>query len=265
MFDRKTQDEGSMAQLENQTIQVYYEYHKSDEQRFASFLTHLQQAAPGERRPYSSKFGAIDLVSGVAIAVVFLLGASSRATIGKYLEGVFRSKDIVKLGESHREIIDEWMSKLGDEIGLLTQSVRQAEAIDLSADIFDGQSKAVSLEINLPGGVCYVVLNHADADDEIIAGIPEGVRAATAYAAEIGFPEDCPATQLYYDKTDKSWRYLLMPTFSGMGNHIDRYVDLKTGQVQLIPSGVHFDQLFDPHPEDQLKFLVSHHWHDRRK
>jgi hypothetical protein len=102
-----------------------------------------------------------------------------------------------------------------------------------------------------------VILNHKEMSPRLISSLPKGILSSLRYLCEEGFSERVVAFQLYYDRQSEQWVYLLAPTVEGFGNYIDRYVDLRDGEIRYIDSQADFIRKFCPVPDDTYKFIVS--------
>ena len=98
--------------MTSQVVQVTYMYNMDDERQLSVYLEELEKRVGGKREPYGSRWGAIDLVPFLEIAIAFVAGLAAESVIAKYFEGLFNSEAAKNLGEKHRKQIEDWFSKL---------------------------------------------------------------------------------------------------------------------------------------------------------
>jgi hypothetical protein len=240
-----------------QSLEINYVYRQSKEKDLEAFLSGLQNEVGGEREPYGSRKGALDLVSFLELAVVFTAGIALRPVVQKYFEGLLNADALKKLGEEHRKQLVEWFVECENSLLELIQAVQSSLALIHTSFTFRGKEEALVLEVPTGAGTLYVVLNHKNISPVLLKNLPKGIVSAIRFLYETGFPDRTIAFQLYYDREAKEWIYLFAPSMEGFGNYIDRYVDLRDGQVKFISSPQDFSRLFQPSVEDEFKFLVS--------
>jgi hypothetical protein len=240
-----------------QQIQINYVYRQSEEKELEAFLSSLQNEVGGEREPYGSRKGALDLVTFLELAIVFTAGIALRPVVQKYFEGLLNADALKKLGEEHRKQIVEWFVEFENSLSELIKAVHSNLALIHTSFTFRGKEEALVLEIPTGAGTLYVVLNHKNISPILLKNLPKGIVSAIRFLHETGFSDRTIAFQLYYDKEAKGWIYLFAPSMKGFGDYIDRYVDLRDGQIKFISSPQAFSKLFQPSAEDEFKFLVS--------
>lgn len=246
-----------------ESCNIEYVYRKSEEEELEETIGRLQEQLGGNRKPYHSRHGAIDLVSFLELLIIFTAGISVKPVLQKYFEGLLNADGLKKIGESHRKEITEWFLKLEKDIFQILDALHSSLSVLHTSFTFDGNEEAVVLEIPTYSGLLYVTLNHRDITPKLIKNLPEGIIKAVRFLCEKGFSGDTMVLQLYFDKQLQQWVYLLAPTVEGFGNFIDRYVDLRDGEIRYLASQSEFIQTFNPAPEDTLKFLVSPYWRDK--
>jgi len=233
---------------------VEYVYQKDDEANLLPVLRRLEGEIGGDRHPYGMRAGDIDLVSFLEIAVYSLASAAVATLVHKYFEGLFG--DYAKeFGKRHRKQLGEWFSKFETDLKVVVQSFEHAYKTKIPFYL-ERKPMAAVICINIGTKILYVVLNHENVSPKLMANLPKGIIQALRFLAESPLAKRGAISQLYFDKTSNSWRYLFLPTKQGFGRWIDRYVDLVTRQVFQIGSQTEFIEKFDPHINDEFKFLV---------
>lgn len=235
-----------------EVIELEYVYCQREEQAIEALLRKLQHEVGGNRRPYATRGGGIDLVTFLEIAISFTAGP----VLSKYFEGLFNAEALKQLGERHRQQISEWFLKLESDSSLLLRTVQyllDIERIPLSFE----EERAFAIKIKLGRCDLYVVLNHVTRTPRLLLNLPKGIIKAIRFLAEKGVPEDAVVFQLYFDKISQEWKYLLVPSRKGFGHWVDRYIDLDSEQVKQISSPHEFIELFQPSMQDKYKFLIT--------
>jgi hypothetical protein len=240
-----------------QTLELTYVYSNSEEKQLESLLVNLETEIGGSRKPFSTRAGAIDIVSFLELVVAFIAGAAAQPLLEKYFDGLFNADRLKKLGEHHRKEITEWLLKLENDFSRLLDALHSNLQLLHASFTFDGKEEAIVLEIPTYSGTLYVILNHKEMSPRLISSLPKGILSSLRFLCEEGFSERVVAFQLYYDRQSEQWVYLLAPTVEGFGNYIDRYVDLRDGEIRYIDSQADFIRKFCPVPDDTYKFLVS--------
>jgi hypothetical protein len=71
-------------------FQINFVYQQSEEKDLEDFLSELQDEVGGERNPYYSRHGAIDLVAFLSIVATFVIVPTLQSAVQK--SGLFHSK-----------------------------------------------------------------------------------------------------------------------------------------------------------------------------
>lgn len=240
-----------------QSLEINFVYRKSEEDDLDAFLSNVQNEVGGDRKPYFSKHGALDLVSFLEISIILIAGVSLRPVIQKYFEGLLNADSLKKLGEEHRKQIAAWFAEVEDSLSKMVDAVHSHLSLIHTSFTFHGKEEAITLEIPTDAGSLYVVLNHKNVSPILLKNLPKGIVSAIRFIYESGFRDETVAFQLYYDRESQEWAYLFAPSIQGFGNYIDRYVDLRNNRIESVSSPLEFSKLFQPSVEDEFKFLVS--------
>lgn len=244
-----------MSNLE--ALLVEYSYRGSEESVVNDTIRLFEAEVGGERKPYAMRLGAIDLVTFLEIVVSFVAGVAITPVLSKYFEGLLGADGLKKLGEEHRMAINGWFSKLESDFEKLLTALKNLLKAGPPRFIFKKKEKALALRIRLGYAECFIVLNHSSMDPTLFHRLPQAIARLLRYVAEYGLPDDAHVLQLYFDGKTKDWKYLFMPTSSGFGRWIDRYVDLETSETVHVRSQSEFNKTFGPSYEDEWKFLVG--------
>lgn len=238
-------------------FQINFVYQQSGEKDLEAFLSELQDEVGGERNPYSSRKGAIDLVTFLSIVATFVIVPTLQSAVQKYLEGLLDFDGLKDLGEAHRKQIFIWFQRIGNEVLRLVRAVQEKQLLIRKPFTFQQKEEALALEIPTKFGNTYIVLNHKYISSTLLENLPRAVVTAIRYLHENLPLEEAIVFQLYYDASSQDWIYLFAPTTQGFGHYIDRYIDLRTQQIKLVSSRSEFIKLFQPASEDELKFIIS--------
>ena len=238
-------------------IQIDFVYQQSEEEDLENFLSELQDEVGGERNPYSSRRGAICLVTFLSIVATFIIVPTVQSAVQKYLEGLLNFDGLKDLGEAHRKQVAIWFQKIGNEVRRLVRSVQENQFLIRKRFTFQQKEEALALEIPTKFGSIYIVLNHEYTSPTLLENLPKAVVAAIRYLHEHPPLEESIVFQLYFDTSSQEWIYLFAPTTQGFGHYVDRYIDLRTQQIKLVSSRSEFIELFQPVPDDELKFIIS--------
>ncbi|MDI6759729.1 MAG: hypothetical protein QMD05_02765 [Candidatus Brocadiaceae bacterium] len=238
-----------------EVLELEYHYPKHEECEYKNLLGVLEREFGGTREPYLLKAGAIDLVTFFEIVLSFTVSLTIKPVISKYLEGFLNTDKVKQLGEEHRKIITDWFLRLESDVSKLIDLIQR---IDIKRIPIEDKERALAITIYLgKRTTLYVVLNHEARTPRLMANLPIGLTKAVRFLAERGIPEDALVCQLYFDKETEKWKYLFMPSLKGLGNWIDRYVDLDKDEIRRIYSQAEFLKIFQPNEQDKFKFLVG--------
>jgi hypothetical protein len=233
-------------------FEIKYSYRGGNESTLATFLEELEKKVGGRREPYYAKGGAIDLVSFLEITVSFITSQLAK----KYVKGFFGADTIQKMAENHRKQVLSFLQDLEVKLYELMINIEDAKIFLGSKFEFNSKEKALVIEFYLPAGALHVVVNHAAMSPITIKNLPAGILSAIQFLAENQLEDEQGIYQLYFNDKHE-WNYLFAPTTEGFGRYIDRIIDLRSQTVHKISSIEEFVSLVSPHPDDELKFLVS--------
>jgi hypothetical protein len=239
-----------------ESLEIVYVYHQWEQEQLENILACFEAQIGGERESYHRRSGAIDIVRLLGVVVVFTAGVSIRPVLQKYFEGLFNADGLKELGEEHRKLIGEWFLTLDKDISKVLSAFTSSLNLLYTSFTFQRNEKAITMEIPIGTDFLYIVLNHNGTSLPVLRNLPRGIVSALRYLCENGVPKGSVALQLYYDGTGE-WRYVFAPSVKGFGNYIDRFIDLKDGEIRYIESQSEFVRLFRPGLEDEYKFLVS--------
>ncbi len=237
--------------------EIKYVYGQTEEAHLESFLASLQERLGGQRTPYFARGGAVDIVSLLELLVVFTAGISIKPVLQKYFEGLLNADGMKALGEKHRKEVTDWFHVLEKDLADIVSSIHLSLGLLHTSLTYDGNEEAIVLEIPTYSGPLYVVLNHKELTPQLVKNLPKGIITAVQFLCENSFPDKAVAFQLYFETKSHQWVYLFAPTVNGFGDYINRYVDLRDAEIRHLASQSAFIHMFDPAPEDSLKFLVS--------
>jgi len=238
-------------------LHIKYVYQSSEEKDLEDFLTVLQYKLGGERSPYSSRRGGIDLVAFFGMVVAFVIAPTLQSAVQKYLEGLLNFDELTNIGKGNRKVIFRWFNQIETGACELIKTIQEQQFLINKSFTFQQKEEALALEIPTGFGTLYVVLNHSNIYPTLLENLPIGIVAAIRYIHENSWLEKTIVFQLYFDVASQEWVYLFAPSIKGLGYHVDRYVDLRNQQTKQISSQSEFITLFQPASEDEFKFLVS--------
>jgi hypothetical protein len=238
-------------------FQIDFVYQHSEEKDLEDFLSELQDEIGGERKPYSSRRGAIDLLTVLSIVVTCVIFPTLQSAVQKYLDGLLGFDGLKDLGEAHRKQIVIFFQTIENKIHELIRAVQKKQLSITTSFTFEQKEEAFAIEIPTKFGNIYVVLNHKHISPTLLEKLPRSVVVAIRYLHENPPLEEAICFQLYYDVLSQNWIYLFAPTTQSFGYYIDRYIDLQTQQIKLVSSRSEFIELFQPASEDELKFIIS--------
>ena len=155
------------------SLSLSYSYSYADEKEVEPLFAQIEKELGGVRTPYETRFGTVDIVALVTITTSFLAGAAFHVLVNKYLEGFLNAERVVKLGESHRQKIEEWLSEVKmefDRAGNSLEPLHNCHTIGVL-----GNEEATLLAVPLGDKMLlHVVLNHVACTPEILSNLPQG-------------------------------------------------------------------------------------------
>ena len=197
-----------------------------------------------EIKTYSSRSGALDLVSIVETTLSFALLTNLQAFIKGFI------------GE-------DWFKELGVKArSELESELKQAKNfLKAFYDVFikDKQKLQEAFVISETIGevTLFVVINHCNMTDELLDKLPKAL-VDTYGKISLGHIEiESKICQLYPDFKNSEWRYLFAPTFSAFGNYVDQYYDFKFNKMVQINSKEEFIEKFELIEEDKYKLIIN--------
>lgn len=244
-----------MKHIENDWIT--YSYSSNEEADLEILINLFENSVGGKRQPYGMRARAIDLLTIFEIVIPFTTGVAITPVLKKYFEGLLNADELKKLGDKHRSELSSFYIKVRSNLKQLISPVVNSPKAVFPSYTFQGFEQAAALRIDFGGIECFIVLNNTSINDELINKIPEAVTSIIHMLMNNGLPEETHVLQLYYDRNERDWRYLFMPTTKGFGNYINRYVDLKTGEIVYLNRPEDFVKTFLPDLQDRYKFLVD--------
>lgn len=243
---------------------ITYSYRKSENADLEELINLFENSIGGIRKPYGIRAGAIDLVTMFEIVIPFTTGIAINTILKKYFEGLLNADELKKLGEKHRSEITGFYKKVRSNLKKIIFPIINSPKNIFPCYTFQGAEKAAAIRVEFGAVECFIVLNNTSINKELINKIPAALTSLIHTIITYGLPEETHVLQLYYDKDERDWRYLFMPTVNGFGNYIDRYVDLKTGELVYLNRPEDFFNTFLPDIRDRYKFLVDPYRHTDR-
>jgi len=237
-------------------LNVTYRFAGSDEKGLDRALRALQAVAPGDRQAWGNRASATDLLTFLEVALGLSFTLAVKPALTKYFEGLLDTESLKALGAEHRLAVENWLGRLRAELTLLATQAHDLIAGGLKR-LWGDKEEALAFVAFLGSAECYIVLNDARMSEALVRDLPCAFKQLLGLVARDGLPDDAHVLQLYFDRSATRWKYLFAPTAHGFGNYIDRYIELDSGRVYHIKSNGEFRRLFDPTPDDQLKFLVN--------
>jgi hypothetical protein len=197
-----------------------------------------------ETKTYSSRSGALDLVSIIETTLTFVVLTNFQA----YSKGL--------IGE-------DWFKKLG----IKTRQEIEAEIIQAKAfveayfEVFvkdkENRQEAFVITENIGEVTLFVVINHYNMNNELLEKLPKAL-VDTYGRISLGYIKiESNTCQLFPDFENNEWRYLFTPTLQGFGNFVDQYFDLKTNRLIKINSKLDFANRFNLNEEDKYKIIIN--------
>ena len=227
---------------------IHLEYgsnNRLDSQTLENVRTISQKHGSVSEKTWGMRSGAIDLVSILEISIAF---AVTKAVEG-YVEGLVGKQLFQELGEKTR-------AALVDRFSAATSYLR-----DLYHQVVKNNSRrygAIVLIGSIQDITVYVVLNHEQASEDLVASIPVAFAKVAEFISVNGLPKDNPRTvQLFPNFQTQSWDYLLVPSTDSFGGHIDRYLDLRDYKYYRLTSAEEFLAKFPLGNFGDYKLIVS--------
>jgi hypothetical protein len=170
-----------------------------------AFLLAIEEKLGGSRYPNGPRGRGDNYLSAVAPAVE--IGASFIVVplIRKYLDGFFNGDVLKELGESHRNAINSWFSKLEKELDIVVATTNNLLKEYPEALICRRQRTDLILKTDLGDIKLSVALTRYHSE-EIRAMIPSSIVRAVRYLAEnYAKGNNFGDFTLYYDHDEKKW------------------------------------------------------------
>lgn len=195
-------------------------------------------------KTYTSRSGTIDLVSFIEVsfefAVLKILNAFVKGFIG---EDWFKN-----LGHKFRLEIEREMGTLKDFLEAYYDCFVRNQPYIQKAFVISEQIGDITL---------YIVINHFQMTNILLDKLPQSIVDTYGKISLGYFDIDSKICQLYPDFKQNEWRFLLTPTYNGLGNFVDRYYDLSSNKLIRIVSKEEFISEFDLIEEDRYKLIVN--------
>jgi hypothetical protein len=238
-------------------FKVEFAYREADEVQVAWMLPVLERRVGGRRWKDLRRFRAIDVVPGLETVITFRRCKGAPAVVNRYCAGQLAGEAFARLDKRDRARITRWRDDIHRDLepfihrllGVLDQIRPRITQ--------DGQEKAVSVQVRAGTVECHIVLNHARMNATLAHALPRAMEALLTTMLEIELPDDATVTQLYFDRAQREWRYLFMPTTDSFARWVNRYVDLRDYGIRAVGSTGEFRDLFEPDPADGLKLLIN--------
>lgn len=234
-------------------MEITYSYSQFDEGQVLPLINYLEKELGGQKKPYYSRFGALDLVSFLEIVASFAVLPYFK----KYLEGLLSFDEVKKLGEKHRDNLVEYYDYIELNVQKIVEVINYQYVSGLPKIKFNEDEEALVLFLPLGKLSIYIFINHLKINNKLITKLPIGVKNTFKYILTNKLPDNLHSIQLYFSEKDSEWRYLFIPSTDAFGNFINRYADLQTGKLHLINSPREFIDRFGVVDEDKYKFLIT--------
>ena len=193
---------------------------------------------------YSSRFGAIDLITFIEFSIYYIVLVNLKAFIKGFIgEDWFKS-----IGKQSRLSIGKELNNIRlfliDYYNCFVLNKPDVnEAFTITEDIGDTR--------------LYVVINHSRMTQKLIERLPEAiVEIYGRISLELIIVEG-KTCQLYPDFEKEEWRYLFIPTYQGFGNFVDKYFDLELNKELILKTKTEFIDKFQISIEDECKLIIN--------
>lgn len=197
-----------------------------------------------EIKKYSSRSGALDLVSIVEVCLTFMVLTNIQA----FTKGFIGENWFKNLGEKTRQ-------------ELISEILLAKDFIKTYFNVFvrnkTNRQEAFVISEIIGTTTLYVVINHFNMTDELIDKLPKALVETYGKISLDYIVAESKTCQLYPDFENNEWRYLFTPTYVAFGNYVDKYYDLKENRVFQINSKQEFVDRFDLIDEDKYKFIIN--------
>lgn len=197
-----------------------------------------------EIKKYSSRSGALDLVSIIETGLTFIVLKNVQA----FTKGF--------IGE-------DWFKNLGEKARKeLEHEIIQAQGfIKAYFDVFvrnkTNKQEAFVISENIGDVTLYVVINHYNMTDQLLDKLPKALVDTYGKISLEYISIESKTCQLFPDFENNEWRYLFTPTYKGFGNFVDNYYDFKSNRQIQINSKQDFVDRFDLIDEDKYKLIIN--------
>lgn len=197
-----------------------------------------------EIEKYSSRLGALDIVSIIETSLTFFILNSIKG----FSAGFF--------GE-------DWFKNLGEKVRkeLVAEIIQVRGFIRAYFDVFiknkTNKQEAFLISVNIEDVTLYVVINHFNMTDQLLDKLPKALIDTYRKICLKQIIIESKICQLFPDFKKNEWRYLFTPTYVGFGNYVDNYYDFKLHKQIRINSEQVFSERFAVIDEDKYKFIIN--------
>ena len=196
-----------------------------------------------EIKKYSSRSGALDLVSIIETGVTFIVLTNIQA----FTKGFIGEDWFKNLGEKARKELEQEM--------ILAKGF-----INAYFDVFvrnnSNKREAYVISENIGDVTLYVVINHYDMTSQLLDKLPNALVDTYGKICLGYISVESKTCQLFPDFENNEWRYLFTPTYQGFGNFVDDYYDFKSNKHIKINSRQDFVDRFDLVDDDKYKLII---------
>ncbi|MBD2328963.1 hypothetical protein [Alkalinema sp. FACHB-956] len=189
-----------------ETISLLYSYDLGDADApsdVRDFLIALEERFGGSTYPVIRLSGD-NYLSVVTPSVGILVSFIVAPLVRKYLDGFFNGDGLKELGETHREEITLWFSKLEQELDVVVAATNDLLQEYPETLICRRQRTDLILETNLGESKLSIALNRHHSQ-EIRAAIPSSIVNAIKYLIENPPEGHLGNFTLHYDSSKKKW------------------------------------------------------------
>lgn len=195
-------------------------------------------------KTYTSKFGALDLVSIIDSTLTFVVLKNSIA----FAEGFIGEEWFKNLGKTTRQ-------ELASEIIQAKNFIKAYYEIFVKNNDITQEAFVISEtigEVNL-----FVVINHYRMTEELLNKLPQALVDCYGKIS-LGYIKIHSNTcQLFPDFATDEWRYLFNPSYQGFGNYVDQYFDLEVNKQFKIKTKAEFLEKFNLNNQDKYKLIIN--------